>query len=150
MGYFLYKRDFFFLSASTQWAHLKTYATLQFINRRKITFQYTEIPSFTMFYCSLKTRMFVAASCDECEKDKTHFFLLRRGGGGDGWEPVRRADGIPVCLVCLKNTAGEAPSQTRQPHGLGWSQSFHSCFPPRRHQDWIPPRNRCTVQCNSL
>lgn len=78
----------------------------------------------------------VAASCDECEKRRDcHFFLLRRGGGG--WEPVRRADGISVCLVCLKNTAGEAPSQTSQLHGPGWSQSFH-CFPPWRHWDLIP------------
>lgn len=53
-----------------------------------------------------------------------HFFLLKRGRSG--WELVRGADGISVCLICLKNTTGKAPSQTSRLHSQRWSQGFHS------------------------
>lgn len=85
-----------------------------------------------------------AASCDECGKEGTvvFFFSLlwrrRTRRRRVAATPAGRADGIPVCLVCLKNTAGEAPSQTSQLHSPRWSQSFHCRFPPQRHQDLIP------------
>lgn len=46
---------------------------------------------------------------------------------------IRRADGITVCLLCLKNTAGEAPSQTSQLHGRGLISDLSRSLSPSRY-----------------
>lgn len=56
------------------------------------------------------------------ETRQSVFPLLKREE--DGCEPIRRADGIAVCLVCLKSTAGEARGQTSQLHGPECSQNL--------------------------
>lgn len=74
---------------------------------------------FNVLLTPFKASYDILASTMWCSQ----FFLHSEGWGR---ELVRRTDGVPVCLVFLKSTAGEAPSQTTQLHCLWWSQSFHT------------------------
>lgn len=138
-------KEFFFFKCVNLEAHEKTHGTLQVLNRGT-TFP---VQTSSTFYCTLVLPLnqstMLQPAVMNVKRGDSHLFLLRRGGGG--WEPVRRADGISVCLICLKNTTGKAPSQTSQLHSLGWSQTFHSYFPLWRHKGLILSLNHIIGQC---